>query len=36
MTIPGVGEMTALTWVLEIGDPQRVAEMKIFPPDLAV
>ena len=23
MTIPGVGEVTALTWVLEIGDPQR-------------
>ena len=23
MTIPGVGEVTALTWVLEIGDPAR-------------
>ena len=23
MTIPGVGEVTALTWVLEIGDPSR-------------
>ncbi len=23
MTIPGVGEVTALTWVLEIGDPHR-------------
>lgn len=23
MTIPGVGEVTALTWVLEIGDPNR-------------
>lgn len=23
MTIPGVGEITALTWVLEIGDPAR-------------
>ena len=23
MSIPGVGEITALTWVLEIGDPQR-------------
>jgi len=23
MTIPGVGEITALTWVLEIGDPNR-------------
>lgn len=23
MTIPGIGEVTALTWVLEIGDPHR-------------
>jgi transposase len=23
MTIPGVGEVTALTWALEIGDPHR-------------
>jgi transposase len=23
MSVPGVGEVTALTWVLEIGDPQR-------------
>ena len=23
MTIPGVGEITALTWVLEVGDPNR-------------
>jgi transposase len=23
MTIPGIGEVTALTWVLEIGDPNR-------------
>jgi transposase len=23
MTIPGVGQVTALTWVLEIGDPRR-------------
>lgn len=23
MTIPGIGEVTALTWVLEVGDPQR-------------
>jgi len=23
MTIPGIGEVTALTWVLEIGDPER-------------
>jgi len=23
MTIPGIGEVTALTWVLEMGDPQR-------------
>lgn len=23
MTIPGVGEVTALTWVLEVGDPSR-------------
>jgi transposase len=28
MTIPGVGEMTALTWVLEIGDPQRVTSIR--------
>jgi len=25
MTIPGVGEVTALTWVLEIGDPNRLS-----------
>ncbi len=25
MTIPGVGEITALTWVLEVGDPERFA-----------
>ena len=23
MTIPAVGEITALTWALEVGDPQR-------------
>lgn len=28
MTIPGVGEVTALTWVLEIGDPQRFATQR--------
>jgi transposase len=28
MTIPGVGELTALTWVLEIGDPQRFASIR--------
>lgn len=28
MTIPGVGEVTALTWVLEIGDPGRFAGVR--------
>ncbi len=28
MTIPGVGEVTALTWVLEIGDPNRFAAIR--------
>lgn len=28
MTIPGVGEITALTWVLEIGDPHRFASIR--------
>ncbi|MFZ2951182.1 MAG: IS110 family transposase [Desulfuromonadaceae bacterium] len=28
MTIPGVGEITALTWVLEIGDPGRFASIR--------
>lgn len=28
MTIPGVGELTALTWALEIGDPQRFASIR--------
>ncbi len=28
MTIPGVGELTALTWVLEIGDPGRFASIR--------
>jgi transposase len=28
MTIPGVGEITALTWVLEIGDPERFSSIR--------
>jgi hypothetical protein len=28
MAIPGVGELTALTWVLEIGDPGRLASIR--------
>ena len=28
MTIPGVGESTALTWVLEIGDPERFTSIR--------
>ncbi len=28
MTIPGVGELTALTWVLEIGDPERFTSIR--------
>lgn len=28
MTIPGVGEITALTWVLEIGEPQRFTSVR--------
>jgi len=28
MSIPGVGEITALTWALEIADPQRFASVK--------
>lgn len=28
MTIPGVGEVTALTWVLEIDDPHRFSSVK--------
>lgn len=28
MTIPGVGEMTALTWALEIDDPSRFSNLK--------
>jgi transposase len=28
MTIPGVGELTALTWVLEIGDPERFSSIR--------
>lgn len=28
MTIPGVGELTALTWVLEIGDPGRFSSIR--------
>ena len=28
MTIPGVGELTALTWVLEIGDPERFPSIR--------
>ncbi len=28
MTIPGVGEITALTWVLEIDDPHRFSSVK--------
>lgn len=27
MTVPGIGEMTALTWVLEICDPQRFSNI---------
>ena len=28
MTIPGVGEVTALTWALEIGEPERFGSVK--------
>jgi transposase len=28
MTIPGVGEITALTWVLEIGEPERLSSIR--------
>lgn len=28
MSIPGVGEITALTWVLEVGDPMRFSSVK--------
>jgi len=28
MTIPGVGEVTALTWALEIGDPERFRSVR--------
>jgi transposase len=28
MSIPGVGELTALTWVLEIGDPKRFPSIR--------
>ena len=28
MTIPGVGEITALSWVLEIGDPGRIGSIR--------
>jgi len=28
MTIPGVGEITALTWVVEIGDPERFTSIR--------
>ena len=28
MTIPGVGELTALTWILEIGDPGRFPSIR--------
>ncbi|MDP3016430.1 MAG: IS110 family transposase [Deltaproteobacteria bacterium] len=28
MTIPGVGELTALTWTLEIGDPERFSSIR--------
>lgn len=28
MTIPGIGEITALTWVLEIGDPGRFSSVR--------
>jgi transposase len=28
MTIPGVGEILALTWALEIGDPQRFSSVR--------
>jgi transposase len=28
MTIPGVGEITALTWTLEIGDPERFLSIR--------
>jgi len=27
-TIPGVGQITALTWILEIGDPHRFSSIK--------
>lgn len=30
MSIPGVGEVTALTWVLEIGDPQRFSARQVI------
>ena len=30
MTIPGVGEVTALTWVLEIGDPHRFSISQVI------
>ncbi len=28
MTIPGIGEVTALTWVLEVGEPERFASIR--------
>ena len=28
MTIPAVGPITALTWALEVGDPQRFSSIK--------
>jgi transposase len=28
MTIPSIGEITALTWVLEVGDPERLASVR--------
>jgi transposase len=28
MTIPGVGELTALTWVLEVGDTGRLSSVR--------
>jgi transposase len=28
MTVPGIGEVTALTWVLEIGDPDRFGRIR--------
>ena len=28
MTIPGIGEVTALTWVLEVGEPQRFSSVR--------